>query len=388
MIEPLHSLYIHSPFLVLFIAYVIIGMVSLNYSKKYKLLKDPNFTLPLISVVIPTYNEASIIKERLTNLLKTAYPHDKMEIIITDSSNDDTPYIIDQFIKEHPNITIKLIHDDERRGLAVALNKAYDECNGEIIVKMDSDLELDKHSLLNIVSNFSDPKIGAVTGRIQLLDKNNKEKNYRTIQNIIQQAESYIDSIYMAHTFVAYRRNLIRRYKPTHYGDETIQTIHIRRQGYRVIYDTSAVFYEYVPEDKEMLRQKIRRAEGHVGILFENIDMLFNQKYSKFGLYVFPSNFFMLIISPLLAALSIIMASLDLTLFRSSIPLDVAILSFVPITFMFRKKYIANGIWTFIELQYSQLIAIFNVMKGRRDNKWTKIRRIEELHNVEGSTYA
>lgn len=371
-------IFTYIPILILISCYMVIGGVSLHYSKKYVLNKKMG-NLPFISIVLPTYNEANIITDRLSNLLDVEYPRNKMEIIITDSSNDQTHILIQQFIKEHPTLNIKLIHDDVRRGLAIALNKAYKRCKGEIIVKIDSDLRLSKDSLINIISNFNDPRIGAVTGKMFLLNTKNEEANYRSMQDVIQRAESYIDSIYMAHPFSAYRRALIREYKPYHYGDETIQTIHIRREGYKVIYDPSAVFYEYIPDDsKELLKQKIRRAEGHIGILLENIDMLFNPTFKKFGLYVYPSNFFMLIISPILLLLTIIFVSIDLIIFRSTLFYDLILLGLLGLIIFGRKVRYINPIYTFIELQYSQLMAIFNVIRGKRDHMWTKITRVED----------
>lgn len=360
---------LYSPLIVLIFYYAIIGSVSLFYSKKYIIRRNIS-ELPFVSLVIPTYNEEDIISSRLSSLLYLTYPRNKMEIIITDSSSDNTPLLIEEFMKNHKEPPIKLIHDNIRRGLAIALNKAYEQCKGDIIVKIDSDIVLEKDALLNIVSNFSNPAIGAVTGKMKVSSDSSKEVSYRDIQDIIQRAETYIDSIYMAHPFSAYRRILIRQYEPYHYGDETIQTIHIRRQGYKVCYDPSSIFYEHVTDS---LKQKIRRAEGHIMILIENIDMLFNPKYGKFGLYVFPSNFFMIIISPLLLLVSLILIVIDLIIFRYAMILDIFIIILILSIIAARKRF--NSIWMFINLQYAQLRTILNFVMGRNQSKWEKIKR-------------
>jgi cellulose synthase/poly-beta-1,6-N-acetylglucosamine synthase-like glycosyltransferase len=366
-------MFIYLPLIILINIYIIIGAISLYFSKKY-IIKRGNITnYPSISIIIPTYNEETIIEERLKSLLEIDYPKDKMEIIITDSSSDNTPKLINDFILTHRDLNIKIIHDDIRQGLAIALNKAYTYCNNEIIVKMDSDIKLAKDSLKNIISNFSDPIIGAVTGKIIVVDDNKVENSYRKIQDIIQRAESYIDSIYMTHTFVAYRRSLIRGYKPYHYGDETIQTIHIRRQGYKVIYDYTALFYEQVPK-KDTLKQKIRRAEGHIRILSENIDMQFNTRYGRFGLYILPSNLFLIIIAPFLVFISIPLIILDFLIIRTNIILDLAIIVLLAI-WIITRKFWSNPIFSLLELHYAQLIAIFNVIRGKKDIKWSKVER-------------
>ncbi len=364
---------IYLPLIILISIYLIIGVVSLYYSKKYIIKKNHISDYPSISLVIPTYNEERIIEDRLNSLLEIDYPKAKMEIIITDSSNDNTLNSIQKFIATHKDLNIKVIHDNIRRGLAIALNNAYAHCNNEIIVKIDSDIKLDKDSLKNITSHFSNPIIGAVTGKIIVLGNNNIERSYRNIQDIIQRAESFIDSIYMAHTFIAYRRSLIREYKPYHYGDESIQTIHLRKQGYKAIYDYTSIFYEHVPH-KDTLRQKIRRAEGHIGILLENIDMQFRPKYGKFGLYILPSNLFLIIVAPFLGISSIILAVSDLIIFRANIILDLFIIVLL-LSWVITRKYFSNPLFSLFELYYSQLIAIFNVILRKRDTHWIKVER-------------
>jgi cellulose synthase/poly-beta-1,6-N-acetylglucosamine synthase-like glycosyltransferase len=51
---------------------------------------DPNFEPP-IALVVPCYNEADYIEDKILNSLQLAYPKDKLQLIfISDGSNDDT----------------------------------------------------------------------------------------------------------------------------------------------------------------------------------------------------------------------------------------------------------------------------------------------------------
>lgn len=377
--EFINMLGVHLALVLFCSGYLIIGSISIRYANKFPglaALTEGKY-LPFISVVIPTYNEEKIIASRLDSLLTTSYPKDKMELVIVDSSSDSTPSIIESYARRFP--LISLIRDTERRGLATALNQAYRACKGEIVVKVDSDLTLETDTLVRIISQFRDPRIGAVTGKVNVTNQGiSREASYRGLQETIQRAETNIDSMFMAHPFAAYRRNLMKEYKPREYGDETIQTIHIRKQGYKVIYDPKSNFFESFPEDsKERLRQKIRRSEGLIRVLFENADMLFNRRYGKFGMYVFPSNFFMFIISPVLLALTMAVAVVDLALFSYATYLDILILALFAIVFMGRKSRPLFSIWTFIELQYVQLRGLLNVTVLKKDDyKWKKIERV------------
>jgi cellulose synthase/poly-beta-1,6-N-acetylglucosamine synthase-like glycosyltransferase len=370
---------VHVALVVFCIGYLVIGAVSIRYSKSQFERKNVagGEYLPFISVVIPTYNEEEIISSRLDSLLKTSYPADKMEIVIVDSSSDSTPSIIDSYARRFP--MIRLIRDTERRGLATALNQAYRACKGEIVVKVDSDLVLANDTLLRTVSHFADPKIGAVTGKVNVANPAaSREVSYRGLQETIQRAETNIDSMFMAHPYAAYRRHLMKEYKPREYGDETIQTVHIRRLGYRVIFDPQSQFYESFPEDeKERLRQKIRRSEGLIRVLLEHSAVLFNPRYGKFGMYVFPSNFFMFVISPILLAITLFVSVIDLAVFSAATVLDVIVLGLFGAAYFGRKKRLLSSVWTFVELQYAQLRALLNVTILKKDDyKWKKIERI------------
>lgn len=369
---------VHVPLLILCAGYLLIGAISIRYGKKANDTKIENQPyLPSISIVMPTFNEEKIIASKLDSLMKTSYPKERIEVLVVDSSNDNTPSIIEHYARRYS--FIRLIHDVERRGLATALNQAFRECKGEIVVKMDSDVTLAENTLTRIISHFSDSRIGAVTGKVNVANQSeSSEVRYRSMHETIQKAETNIDSVFMAQTFSAYRRNLMKEYKAKEYGDETIQTIHIRRQGYKVIYDPNVSFYEdYPDDDRERLRQKIRRAEGLLRVLFENARLIFNPRYGKFGMYVFPSNFFMFIISPILLAATVVLAILDLAFLSFATYLDIAIIALLAIVVVGRKRRGISGPWTFLELQYAQLRALLNVtVLRKKDYKWTKIERV------------
>ena len=88
---------------------------------------------PKVTIIVPTYNEASIIKDKLDNLYAQDYPRDKLEIIVVDSaSTDKTPQLVKQWKQKHPDINLRLIEEPVRRGKAKALNKALEHATGAV----------------------------------------------------------------------------------------------------------------------------------------------------------------------------------------------------------------------------------------------------------------
>ncbi|MFC6726945.1 glycosyltransferase, partial [Halobium palmae] len=94
---------------------------------------------PTVSVVLPTYNEERIVESKLEDLLALDYPMGKVEVVVVDSSDDDTPEIVESFFADRDAPSLTLIREEERRGLAAALNDAYAAADNEVIVKTDCD---------------------------------------------------------------------------------------------------------------------------------------------------------------------------------------------------------------------------------------------------------
>ena len=104
---------------------------------------DTPQSLPPVSIILPTFNESSIIEKKLKDLFSLDYPLDKIELVVIDSSTDETPTIISSFFKNIKTTRLILIKESERRGLAVALNEAYAAATHDIVIKTDCDSLLD-----------------------------------------------------------------------------------------------------------------------------------------------------------------------------------------------------------------------------------------------------
>ncbi len=91
---------------------------------------------PLVSVVIPCFNEEKYIRSLLANILKQDYPPDRLEVFIVDGmSTDRTPEIIAEYHLQYPNIQLIL---NEKRFVPFALNLGIQKSRGEVIIRMDA----------------------------------------------------------------------------------------------------------------------------------------------------------------------------------------------------------------------------------------------------------
>lgn len=114
-----------------------------------------------ISVVIPTYNRAHILKHVVSSVINQSIkPHEI--IIVDDGSTDQTKEVFNEQIQDYLQDVIRYIYQ-ENQGGNVARNRGIQEANGEYVAFLDSDDTWDKEKLEKQLTVFgSNEKLGAV----------------------------------------------------------------------------------------------------------------------------------------------------------------------------------------------------------------------------------
>ena len=79
---------------------------------------------PLITIIIPVYNEASTIRE-LLNRVQNA-PYEKQIIIVNDASTDDTPAVLDNCIECNVLVVNHRVNLGKGRAIRTALESTTD----------------------------------------------------------------------------------------------------------------------------------------------------------------------------------------------------------------------------------------------------------------------
>ena len=93
---------------------------------------------PIVSLIIPCYNEEKTIRLLLDALLAQTYPLAQMEVVIADGlSTDNTRAEIARFQDAHPELVLRVV-DNTAKIIPAALNVAIKAALGEIIVRMDA----------------------------------------------------------------------------------------------------------------------------------------------------------------------------------------------------------------------------------------------------------
>lgn len=91
--------------------------------------------IPLVSVVMPTYNSEKTIRQSIESVINQSYQN--WELIIVDNcSTDKTRDIVNEFLE---NKRIRLLVNDQNYGIAFSRNRAIQTAIGKYIAFLDSD---------------------------------------------------------------------------------------------------------------------------------------------------------------------------------------------------------------------------------------------------------
>ncbi|MFD1951721.1 glycosyltransferase [Sphingomonas arantia] len=123
---------------------------------------------PMISIVVPTFNQGQFIEDTLNSIIRQGYPN--LELIVVDGgSTDATPLILRSFA---PHITHLIAEPD--RGQSDAINKGFRAATGEILSWLNSDDLLADGALHAVAHAFIHSGADMVAGVCDVFNEANR----------------------------------------------------------------------------------------------------------------------------------------------------------------------------------------------------------------------
>ena len=225
--------------------------------------KDGEFR-PTVSVLLAVCNGEDFIQEKLESLFALKYPANLLDVVVvSDGSTDATDEIVARFADRRIRL-VKVPHG----GKAAALNAGMIHASGEIVFFTDVRQTLDPNALSNLVANFADPSVGAVTGAPRFLHANRVGEQadmdlYWRYELWTRQRHSQIDSVLATTGWIyALRRTLAEPVPPDTLTDDLIIPLRVLLRGYRVIFDPAAMAFDYAEIQGGEFRRKLRTLAG------------------------------------------------------------------------------------------------------------------------------
>ncbi len=243
---------------------------------------DPGCLPARAVVLIAAHNEAADIEQRLMNLAMQDYPKDRFVIYVgVDGSTDDTAEIAGTAATRliSAGLRVDVYADPERRGKVATLKRlaarvARDVPDAEWLVFTDANTHFEQDALRRLLEPFADPRVGGVCGRLVLEPPRSaqcrtatghaSENRYWTWENKLKTLESRLDSCLGANGAIyAVRTRLF----PDSLPDNTIVDdlaigMKVREQGYRMLYEPTAVARETLPATSAEWRRRVRIGAG------------------------------------------------------------------------------------------------------------------------------
>lgn len=363
--------------------------------KKFK--HDYQFTPP-ISIIIAAADEEGKIKQKLLNTLNLSYPYGLVEYIVTlDGSTDNTAKIVEDMIKEMPHRGISLIWNG-KGGKEAAQLAAVKQAKGNILIFTDVATVLTEKTLLQLVSNFADERVGAVDGMSMITKEGSNEGLYLKYENKIREYESQLGSLVtLGGCLFAVRRDIVQNefrvngkvvpgFRPDRQSDFRTALV-TKVAGKQAILDKSAIaYFDDIEDPSREFGRKHRTIVRGFANFFNHLYLLNPRKYGLFSYQLFCHKmmkwlvpFFMIgafvgnVGAVLTTAGGIHVAFYTLTLFGQLVFYAIAELTYKDALKKFQS--VAKIIFFFVMTNLAMLKAWFSYIKGERYVMWTPTKR-------------
>lgn len=141
----------------------------MNIVRAQKIENDPSATAhkrykPLVSVIVPAFNEAEIITQNLTRLcayLQSLEQDYRWELlVINDGSRDATGEMAEAFARVRENV--RVLHHESNLNLGQALRTGFHQCRGDYVVTMDVDLSYSPDHIARMLQKLRERKCDVV----------------------------------------------------------------------------------------------------------------------------------------------------------------------------------------------------------------------------------
>ena len=249
---------------------------------------------PVVTVLIPAFNEEKVIVATVERILSSDYP-DMDVLVIDDGSKDHTAYITRSHFMNDKRVNVLSIPNG---GKANALNVGLANARGEVVVALDADTQFERTTISRLVRWFSDPEIGAVAGNAKVGNRINmitrwQALEYIVAQNLERRALSALDTLTVVPGAVgAWRRDVLRElggFPVDTLAEDQDLTIAIQTRGYRVQFDPTAVAWTEAPATvKGLAKQRFRWAYGTLQCLWKYRRITLNPRYGELGMIALP----------------------------------------------------------------------------------------------------
>lgn len=293
-----------------FIAFFIMAVNFLLIMRAFITFKKDNFVnkdKPLVSILVPAYNESVGICDSINSLLSQDYPN--FEVVVVDDGSND--YTFEKVLKCFGEESKVRVFRKENEGKAMALNFATTKASGDFFMCIDADTILDPSTITKMIGKMK-PDSDAVAAMVGIANeytiKNGKPKNAFVPNSVViktqflEYMKSYV--IYRCSTkdknvvtVISGACGIISReifdkcggYKKGQLGEDMELTMNIHTVGGKVQFLAETLAWTEAPNNiKDLGKQRVRWFRGALQALYKHKHLLFSKGNFFFNFVMLP----------------------------------------------------------------------------------------------------
>ncbi|HMH23407.1 MAG TPA: glycosyltransferase [Puia sp.] len=360
---------------VLFLAFI----ATREYWKEKKISLVPFWSpdgrdAPLVSIIVPAYNEEVNAVSSVQSLLNRDYPNFEV-IFVDDGSTDRTFAQVSAAFAGDPKVKV---FTKPNGGKASALNFGIQQSTAEYVVCIDADTKLKPDAVSRLMVHFGNTGkegpagqagtefngkgiVGAVAGNVKVGNQVNVLTRWQSIeyissQNFDRKAFAWLNSITVVPGAIgAFRKKAIEEaggFTTDTLAEDCDLTVRILRCGYIIANANDAIAMTEAPETLKMFfKQRFRWSFGVMQTFWKNRDALFNWKYKWLGWVALPNILIFQYIIPIVIPIADFFMIVGLLTGNASkiagyylvfMLVDVAV---AVLAFIFEKENLAKLLW-------------------------------------------
>ncbi len=302
--------------------YVVLALIGHRRQTRRAWTELPEDQLPLVSVILPVFNEEPVIARTLAALRASDYPN--LEVIaVDDGSTDRTLAIMREHAASWPALTVIT---QPNGGKSIASNHGIMAARGEIVVTLDGDTLFEPQTVRMFARHFyvQDAKrpVGAVAGHVKVGNRTGLLTMWQSLEYIsgicvTRMGEGVAGAISIVPgACAAWRKEALQAaggYSHDTLAEDADLTMTLQKLGWAVVQENRAVAWTEAPMTvRGLAKQRLRWTYGNLQALWKHAGMLFRPRYGFLGMVALPYTLLATLVPLVFLPLTVLMAGINL----------------------------------------------------------------------------
>ena len=302
--------------------YVVLALIGHRRQTRRTWPELPEDRLPLVSVILPVFNEEPVIARTLAALRASDYPN--LEVIaVDDGSTDRTLAIMREHAASWPALTVIT---QPNGGKSIASNHGIMAARGEIVVTLDGDTLFEPQTVRMFARHFyaQDAKrpVGAVAGHVKVGNRTGLLTMWQSLEYIsgicvTRMGEGVAGAISIVPgACAAWRKEALQAaggYSHDTLAEDADLTMTLQKLGWAVVQENRAVAWTEAPMTvRGLAKQRLRWTYGNLQALWKHAGMLFRPRYGFLGMVALPYTLLATLVPLVFLPLTVLMAGINL----------------------------------------------------------------------------